>query len=478
MAVHDTAPRPRPLTTCLFDLLLAYRLAVRQERVFVRLIHLTLGSLLHLGRATPSQMLVALGLGDLDWSAWYRLFNRARVALPLVYQQMVSHLVAVVPAAEPVLAVVVDGTQVPRTSRRMPGCGFARHPRTPFWRRGIHLAQRYVGISALLPRSAAGDSRAIPLRWLVLRTAKSTPMGDEPQRSETGGALELMHWLRVAWDEVGRQAQPLLVLGDGSYSTAPVLANLPTRTILLARCAKNRALFALPTYRPRGRGRQRRYGDQGPTPQAVLQTRRGWRQERFMVRGRWVTPRVHLSGPWLVRGAPLTPVMLVVVRGVERGRGTTRRQRDPHFFLVTLQMTNEDEWSLPLPLDDLLAWAWQRWEVEVMHRELKSGFGLGEQQAFSAQGAATVIPWMLWVYALVILTGYHCWGLGPADLPAIGRWWRPRRWSIGHLLHGLRQELWQAGDFQPVWARSPDTWHEITTWVATQTNAAMGHRRI
>ncbi len=478
MAVHDTAPRPRPLTTCLFALLLAYRGAVRQERVFVRWIHLTIGSLVHLGRATPSQMLVALGLGDADWSAWYRLFNRTRIALPLLHHQLVRHLAEVVPATAAVLAVVVDGTQLPRTSRRLPGCGFARHPRTPFWRRGIHLAQRYVGMSALLPRSAAGDSRALPLRWLVLRTAKTTPMGDEPPRTETGGALELVHWLREAWDAVGRRTQPLLVLGDGSYSTAPVLAQLPSRTILLARCATNRALYALPVYRHRGRGRQPRYGDRGPTPQQVLHASGGWRRCAFMVRGRVVTPQVRLAGPWLVKGAPLTPVMLIVVRGVERGRGVTRRQRDPHFFLVTLQMTSEDEWTVPLPLSELLAWAWQRWEVEVMHRELKSGFGLGEQQAFSDQGAATVIPWMLWVYALLILTGYHCWGLGPGDLPALGRWWRPRRWSVGQLLHGVRQELWQAGDFQPVWARSPDTWHEITTWVATQTNAAIGVRRL
>lgn len=478
MGMHDTSVQRPTVSETLFELIGPYRSVVRQERVWVRLVHLTIGCLVSLGRHTPSQMLVTLGLGKTDWSAWYRLFNRVRFSVPGLQQQLIRQLAEVVPATEPVLAAVVDGTQVPRTSRRMPGCGFARHPRTPFWRRGIHLAQRYVGISALLPRSVQGDSRAVPLRWELLRTAKTTPMGDVPEQSESAGGVVLMHWLRQAWDAVGRRDQRLLVLGDGSYSTAPVLATLPERTVLLARCAKNRALYALPTYRPHGRGRQPRYGARGPTPQQVLQRRRGWRQERFMVRGRVVTPTVFLSGPWLVKGAPLTPVMLIVVRGVDRGRGTTRRQRDPHFLLVTITMTGEDDWSLPLPLAELLAWAWQRWEVEVMHRELKSGFGLGEQQAFSQTGAATVIPWMLWVYALLILTGYHCWRLGPATQPPLGRWWRPRRWSIGSLLQALRQELWQAGDFQPVWTRSPDTWHEITLWVTSHTNASLGVRRI
>lgn len=477
MTGHDTTQDPTPLLQTLLELLSAYRPAVRQERTYLRMVYLSLASVLSLGRHTVSQLLVALGMGNSDWSAWHRLFNQTRVEMAMVYQILVRQLLAVVGETEPVLAVVVDGTQLPRTSRTMPGVGYTRQPRTPPWRRGIHLAQRYVGISALLPRSAAGDSRAVPLQWLVLRTAKTTPMGDAPERSESGGGVELIQWLRERWDAAGRAQQPLLVLGDGAYSTAPVLTNLPERTALLARCAKNRALYAVPTYRREGRGRQRRYGEQGPTPQQALHHRTGWQQVTFMVRGREVSPMVQLTGPWLIKGAPFSPVMLLVVRGVDRGHGTTRRQREPHFFLVSVTMTSEDEWDLVLPLCELLAWSWQRWEVEVMHREIKSGFGLGEQQAFSDQGAATVIPWMVWVYALLILTGYLNWDLGPGTVPDLGRWHHARRWSCGRLWQGLRKELWQAGDFQPVWQRTPDKWHEITVWLASQTNAALGARR-
>ena len=113
-----------------------------------------------------------------------------------------------------------------------------------------------------------------------------------------------------------------------------------------------------------------------------------------------------------------------------------------------------------------------------MHRELKSGFGVGEQQAFSDAGAATVIPWMVWVYALLVLTGYRTWQLGPGTVPDLGGWYRARRWSLGRLWQGLRQELWQLGEFHPVWTRSPDTWAEITTWFAAQTNATLGLRRL
>jgi hypothetical protein len=299
-------------------------------------------------------------------------------------------------------------------------------------------------------------------------------MGEEPVRTEAQGGRDLVGWVRHHLDAAHRAAHRLLVLGDGSYSTAPFLADLPAHVTVLARCARNRALFALPVYRATGRGRQPRYGARGPTPQATLHQARGWQTVTVRVRGRTIPLTATVTGPWLIQGAPFQPLALIVVRGIDRGRGVTRRQRDPQFFLVTLELTQEDEWDLPLPLAEVLAWAWQRWEVEVMHRELKSGFGLGQQQVFSAQATATAIPWLVWVYALLILTGYRAWGLGPGAVPDLGRWYAARRWSIGRLRQGLRQELWQLGEFRPGWARSPDTWAEITAWVSTQTTAVAG----
>jgi hypothetical protein len=466
------------LAAALFALLGAYRGAVRQERTFVRLVHLSVAGVLCLGRHTVSQLLVALGVGELDWSAWHRLFAAERIDVAAMQAVLVGQVAAATPAGAPAFAAAVDATQLPRSSRRFPGAGLTVSPRSPRWLRGLHPAQRFVGISALLPRSAAGDSRAVPLRWLLLRTAKTAPMGDEPERTEGAGAVALVAWLRQRLDDLDRAGQRLLVLGDGAYSNAKVLAALPERVVLLARCARNRALYAPPAYRRTGRGRQPRYGERGPTPEATLHQATGWRTSPIAVRGRTVPVTAKVTGPWLVKGAPFAPLALVVVRGVDRGRGTTRRQREPQFFLVTLRMAQEDEWALPLPLPELLAWAWQRWEVEVMHRELKGGFGLGEQQAFSQRGAATVIPWAVWVYALTVLAGYRAWGLGPGAVPDLGRWGTARRWSVGRLRQGLRRELWQLGEFQPVWSRSPDAWAEIAAWVAARTNATAGARRL
>ncbi len=69
-----------------------------------------------------------------------------------------------------------------------------------------------------------------------------------------------------------------------------------------------------------------------------------------------------------------------------------------------------------------------------------------------------MLEWRLWTYAPLILTGVPAWGLGPAPGPDPGRWWRPRRWSVGRLLQDIRAELWQVADFQPGWRRSPTLW--------------------
>jgi hypothetical protein len=200
------------------------------------------------------------------------------------------------------------------------------------------------------------------------------------------------------------------------------------------------------------RGRHRRYGVRGPTPEQILHVRTGWRTLPTWVRGRTLHLRVHTSGPWLVKPAPDQPVFLLVVRGIGRARQGRRGRREPAFLLVTAVPDGTGGWRLPLPVTDLVAWAWQRWEVEVMHRELKSGFGLGQQQAWNPQAAALVIPWVVWLYATLMLAGSLSWGWERAARQAA--WQRRRRWTARDVAQAVRQELWQmpGETFPPVWA--------------------------
>ncbi len=107
--------------------------------------------------------------------------------------------------------------------------------------------------------------------------------------------------------------------------------------------------------------------------------------------------------------------------------------------------------ALPLPLDELLVWLWQRWEVEVAHRELKSGFGVGEMQCWHPASAVATVQWGIWLYAVGLLAAYRTWGICGGPRP-LGRWrGAVDRWSFTTLWRSLRTAGLTMPDFQTGW---------------------------
>jgi hypothetical protein len=465
----------RPLLPELLTLVAAHRPAVRQERVAQRHLGLLLGWLCGFGRHTNTQVLLALGLGDADWTAWYRLFSHDRIDYERLTGCLLGQTLDLVAAIDPYL-VAIDGTQLGRRSLRMPGTSWLRHPGTPVFRSGICRAQRFVHLAWLPTPSVAGYSRAVPLRFAPAFPAKAVPAPGHPPCKEWEAGLAMLAWTRHALDAAGRQAQRMLALGDGHYSTRHIWAGLPARVDVMARCARNRALYALPSVRS-GRGRPRCYGDRLPRPDAWLHERRGWRRAVRAIRGRSIPITYRVEGPCHVKGAALQPLLLLDVKGIDQ-RAKRKRQRDPSFWLVSAVATDDGDWTLPWPATDLLAWAWQRWEIEVAHRELKASFGLGEPQCWNARAAVLSVQWTVWAYAVVVLAGLRAWGLDRGPIPAPGRWWRGSgRWSLARLWQGYRQELWGATEFHRVWTATPANWYEFADWLSARTNAALASSR-
>ncbi len=443
-----------------WPLLAAHRPAVRQARCFARLRALVVATLLSVARPTISGLLLTLGLHDADWSAFYRLFSHQRLDYDTLTRCYLHETLAQIPAGGPYV-VAVDGTQLPRSSQTMPGTSWLHNPRTPPFQRGIHRAQRYLHLAALLPRWA-GYSRALPLRLVPAFPPKAVPGAADPQ-SEWAAAREQLHWLRAALDAAGRPEQPVLALGDGGFDVVDLWRDLPARTTLLARTARNRVLYALP---PADAHRNRRYGPRARTPQAWLHERAGWQRTTIAVRGRAIPLRYRVAGPFVREGAPQRPLFLLVVKGsAPEQRRPHRRRREPAFYLVNATLQADGSWALPLPAAELLAWAWQRWEIEVGHRAMKSDAGVGAAQCWHPRATVRVAQWHAWAYAVGVLAGYRAWGYDrhPAALRPPGVWWHgAARWSIATLRQGYRLALM---DLHPHWAGSTGTWPEKETWL-------------
>lgn len=448
-----TMPQNNELLKNLSGLLEAHRGVFRQERTYQRVVMLVLAELFVLARHTVTQLLMSLGQTEGDWSSWYRLFSQGRFRYEAASAVLLRETLKHVPE-EAVYVVAGDGTQTPRSSRKLEGSGWLRNLRTPPFKVGIHAAQRWFNGSWLVPEEA-GYSRALPIRWQPAFTVKSQPKVHEP-KTEGEAARDFLGWLRQEFARCGRAAQRVLFVGDGHYDSVSLWQALPAGVVLLARSAKNRVLYQLPAPSTGGRGRKRLYGERAAAPQALWRERSGWKALTLLVRGRQRHLQVKVRGVFLRRGAPDCPLFLIVVRG----KHNAHTRRDPLPFLVNAVCAEDGSWQLPLPLDTLLFWAWQRWEVEVCHRELKSNFGLGNKQCFNPYAAVASVQWSAWVYALLLLAGYRTFGLTRASrVPT--RWWRGApRWSLNTLWRTYRAAFWQHHDFLPLSSPFPSDWAE------------------
>lgn len=464
-----TIPQNTPLLKALTELMHAHRAVAGQQRVYVRVMALVFAEVFALSRHTITQLLMTLGLTEQDWSGWYRLFSQRRFKIEQAHEVLFGETLKHV-EAEAVYVVAGDGTQTPRSSATMEGVGWLRSLRTAVFKAGIEHAQRWFNGCWLIP-AEAGYSRAVPLRWMPAFPQKAKRRVTAACK-EWEAALGFLQWLREQLVKHGRAAQRILMVADGGYDTLPLWQALPDGVILLARSARNRVLHHLPDPASK-RGRPRLYGERAATPEQLWQQRSGWRNRTLEVRGRTRHLQVKVSGPLLRKGAPNRPLILIVVRG----KHNARTRREPLPFLVNAVQDAHGGWVLPLPVDTLLFWAWQRWEIEVCHRELKSNFGLGNKQCFNPDAAVLSVQWSAWVYALLLLAGYRAWGL-TAPPPVSTRWWRGApRWSLNTLWRAFRAELWQTHHFQPLPSLITGDWAEKQAWLDALPNAVLAAAR-
>ncbi len=460
----------------LFELLAQHRPAFRQARSYWRVVGLVLGELFNFGRHTVTQGLMGLGLTDEDWSGWYRLFSRRRYVESRVARLFFRETVPHTAPHEPYV-VGVDGVQIPRSSLKLAGTSWLKAPRTPVFKVGIHRAQRFVHGAWLTPMEG-GYSRAVPLRFLPAFPPKAKPAPVVPQREWEAG-LAFLQWTRQELDAAGRCDQVVLALADGAYDSLNFWRGLPERTVLAVRTARNRRLHYLPE-RSVGPGRPPNYGALAPHPWEWLHRGLTWQRREVPVRGRTITMKFQVLGPFVRDGLPERPLFLIVVKGMHRQVGKRKprwQHRKPAFYLVSAQHVART-WQLPLPIEMLLAWLWQRWELEVAHREMKSGFGVGEMQCWNPHATIASVQWSVWVYALLLLAAYRTWGLlnGP---PIPTRWWSGApRWSFNTLWRQYRSACWGSPPFQALWTRTPGNWLKKEAFLLGLSNAVNASARI
>jgi hypothetical protein len=150
----------------------------------------------------------------------------------------------------------------------------------------------------------------------------------------------------------------------------------------------------------------------------------------LVVRGRAVRLLVRVVGPCRRVGWGERVFFVIIVRGHSK-RTKQGKSRALMAFWVHAVSDGTDGWQLPVSLKVLVLKLWQRWEVEVGFRWMKSGFGLGEKPCWGVDSGERSVAWRAWVYGALVWSGYCAWG------GCRGR----ARWTVRDVLWRVRCEV-------------------------------------
>ena len=243
----------------------------------------------------------------------------------------------------------------------------------------------------------------------------------------------MMKDLREALDVAGAIEKILLMAVDGSFCNRTVFGASFNKTEIIARTRKDAVLcFRAPV------GSRRFYDPQKFTPESVRQndslpwntTKIFYGGKRRRVRYKVVT-EVYWQG-----GARRRPLRLLVVAPTPyRKRKSSKLYYRQPAFLLTTDLTGHAHTLLQIYFD--------RWQIEVNHREEKDTLGVGQAQLWNEVSVPKQPVLAVASYSALLLSSLIAFGAerGTAYAP-LPRWRRnARRPSCLDLIALLRKEM-------------------------------------
>lgn len=426
-----------------------------QERTFVRAEAVLVGLMASYGRRTVSRALCSEGRAQADWAADYRTFSRSPWdASELFFGVLATALPHL--SDDGFVAVLMDDTSMKKRSRVIKAARWLRDPLSPPFHLNLKYGLRCVHLALPLPLYDAGHgARAVSIDFKLAPSAKKpgrraseaqirTYRTLKERMSLPAQGIEALSRLRARLDRLGSSGRQLLAVVDGSYTNRGVLRNLPERVDLLGRTRKDIVLHA-----PAPPGGRRVYGQRLPTP-AALRTDPATPYQTAVChygghrRGVRYKELPNVLWPRGGRRRPLRLLVLAPTPYRGPGRAGALLYRDPAYLITT---------DLDSPAQQLIQAYLDRWQIEVLHHDLKSGLGLGQAQVWSDDSVPRLHPAVVASFAMLTLAALET--LGPnraAEFPPLPLWRRRKpqlRASQGDLITMLRNDLASHGPLRP-----------------------------
>jgi hypothetical protein len=388
-------------------------LAFPQARTHERAIEHAIASVCVLGRRTISRSLSALGRSYSDWSADYKMFSRSHWQSERLFDPVIDEYLERYPKG-PIVAAI-DDTKLRKTGKKIPGACWQRDPLSPPFQVNLLYGLRFLQASLLFPHYREGDypPRGIPVRFQEAAPLKKPGKRAseeehnhyrqlQQQQNLSTQTLAVLRELRTSLDQRGGSTRPLLIVGDGSFANQRMFkASLP-HTHLLARCRKDaRLCFPAPP------GSRRKYAQELFTPEQVRQQpERLWNKAKAYLGGkRRMVKYKEVNEVLWKRGGGRRRLRLIVVAPVpyKLSRHSRINYRQPAYFLTT---------DLSTPIKLLVQACFDRWQIEVNHRDEKDLLGVGQAQVRSVQSVPRHPALAVASYSLLLVAALRSSGPG------------------------------------------------------------------
>ncbi len=305
------------------------------------------------------------------------------------------------------------------------------------------LGLRFLQASLLVPLHRGGEvsARALPIRFeevsRVKPPGKKATAEDKRAYQQAHKQLNLSRRfvaagfeLRRALNQAGGRAKTLVLTGDGSFCNRTCFAEIPERSALLVR-ARTEARLCLPS----SGGSRRVYALEKFTPEQVRQDQsRPWKTAKIFYGGKRRKLRhKQVAGVLWQGGSKRRPLRLIVVALTPYRKSRSRKlyYRRPAYLLSSPKR--------------LLQIYFDRWQIEVNHREEKDTLGVGQAQLWNPTSVPKQPVLAVAAYSALLLASLIAFGPKRGEAyAALPKWRRnAKRPSCWDLITLLRHEIAQ-----------------------------------
>jgi hypothetical protein len=422
-----------------------------QSRTANRAMKQALSSVCVIGRRTIARSYLVQG-GEGDWSSEYKLHARSQWQAQELFDPVLKEALEMCKGR--LLPVGTDDTRTRKSGKKIQTAHWGRDPLSPPFHVNLSYGLRWLHTSILLPlhqQQQPQSARALPV-WFeevapVRKPGKKATAEEKKAYREavkkqnlSTAAVEMFKAMRRKVDQLGGQDKTLVLALDGSYCNQTVFKAELERTELIARTRKDAKLCF-----PAGEGR-RVYSEQKFMPEDVLNDDQSqWQETEIFHGGKWrkVSYKEVLNVLWQ-RGGGAKKLRLLVIKPIpyrktKKGKWLYRRPA----FLLTTDLESEPKELLQIYFD--------RWQVEVAHKELKDNFGLGEAQVRVPTSVARQPVMTVATYSILHLAALKAFGLErPEEFGPLPRYQRDKtRVSCQDLIRILRNEIVDQANLLP-----------------------------